>query len=146
MRPSLLVSLLLFSILISDVQAIRLNKGFLPVGHDQIHVGVEVAIHCKDENCSGNIRKLVSKANSNPTTTNTATTISKNDKNGGTKAGSISTGKLNTNGLSEKEESFSVKSSPVSEHREASPEHYPDILDIAGMDYSPAKRKPPIHN
>ncbi|KAK4764759.1 hypothetical protein SAY86_025849 [Trapa natans] len=25
-------------------------------------------------------------------------------------------------------------------------EHYPDIVDIAGMDYSPAKRKPPIHN
>uniref|UniRef100_A0ACD5UGD0 Uncharacterized protein n=1 Tax=Avena sativa TaxID=4498 RepID=A0ACD5UGD0_AVESA len=23
---------------------------------------------------------------------------------------------------------------------------YPDILDIAGMDYSPAARKPPIHN
>ncbi|XP_074576493.1 uncharacterized protein LOC141833013 [Curcuma longa] len=23
---------------------------------------------------------------------------------------------------------------------------YPDALDIAGMDYSPAKRKPPIHN
>ncbi|XP_042409502.1 uncharacterized protein LOC121998924 [Zingiber officinale] len=23
---------------------------------------------------------------------------------------------------------------------------YPDNLDIAGMDYSPAKRKPPIHN
>uniref|UniRef100_A0A0D9WA92 Uncharacterized protein n=1 Tax=Leersia perrieri TaxID=77586 RepID=A0A0D9WA92_9ORYZ len=23
---------------------------------------------------------------------------------------------------------------------------YPDILDIAGMDYSPATRKPPIHN
>ncbi|CAM0901957.1 unnamed protein product [Alopecurus aequalis] len=23
---------------------------------------------------------------------------------------------------------------------------YPDILDIAGMDYSPASRKPPIHN
>ncbi|XP_039120813.1 uncharacterized protein LOC120257403 [Dioscorea cayenensis subsp. rotundata] len=23
---------------------------------------------------------------------------------------------------------------------------YPDLLDIAGMDYSPAKRKPPIHN
>ncbi|CAL9123860.1 unnamed protein product [Musa textilis] len=26
------------------------------------------------------------------------------------------------------------------------PPSYPDILDIAGMDYSPAKRKPPIHN
>jgi hypothetical protein len=23
---------------------------------------------------------------------------------------------------------------------------YPDIMDIAGMDYSPAARKPPIHN
>jgi hypothetical protein len=23
---------------------------------------------------------------------------------------------------------------------------YPDIMDIAGMDYSPATRKPPIHN
>jgi hypothetical protein len=22
----------------------------------------------------------------------------------------------------------------------------PDVLDIAGMDYSPAQRKPPIHN
>ncbi|KAG1327828.1 putative Peptidase B [Cocos nucifera] len=26
------------------------------------------------------------------------------------------------------------------------PQTYPDTLDIAGMDYSPAKRKPPIHN
>ncbi|KAJ0965972.1 hypothetical protein J5N97_027110 [Dioscorea zingiberensis] len=25
-------------------------------------------------------------------------------------------------------------------------ETYPDAIDIAGMDYSPAKRKPPIHN
>lgn len=25
-------------------------------------------------------------------------------------------------------------------------EHYPDVIDIAGMDYSPAKRRPPIHN
>jgi hypothetical protein len=24
--------------------------------------------------------------------------------------------------------------------------YYPDIMDIAGMDYSPATRKPPIHN
>jgi hypothetical protein len=23
---------------------------------------------------------------------------------------------------------------------------YPDLMDIAGMDYSPATRKPPIHN
>lgn len=25
-------------------------------------------------------------------------------------------------------------------------QNYPDTLDIAGMDYSPAKRMPPIHN
>ncbi|PKA47860.1 Putative clathrin assembly protein [Apostasia shenzhenica] len=31
-------------------------------------------------------------------------------------------------------------------HWERSPETYPDMFDIAGMDYSPAKRKPPIHN
>lgn len=44
------------------------------------------------------------------------------------------------------EENFIVNASPVSEHPEASPEGYPDIIDIAGMDYSPARRKPPIHN
>ena len=30
------------------------------------------------------------------------------------------------------------------EHRESRHEHSPDLVDI--MDYSPAKRKPPIHN
>ncbi|XP_020578613.1 uncharacterized protein LOC110023499 [Phalaenopsis equestris] len=29
---------------------------------------------------------------------------------------------------------------------QTSPESYPDIYDIAGMDYSPAKKKSPIHN
>ena len=43
-----------------------------------------------------------------------------------------------------KQENFSVKSSPV--QVEAAPKHYPDVLDIAGMDYSPARRKSPIHN
>lgn len=39
------------------------------------------------------------------------------------------------------------RKSPISEHRQSSAgEQCPDILDIAGMDYSPAKRKPPIHN
>ncbi|OWM65960.1 uncharacterized protein LOC116199050 [Punica granatum] len=39
-------------------------------------------------------------------------------------------------------EGFSVKSSTTAPKHE----HYPDIIDIAGMDYSPAKRKPPVHN
>lgn len=44
----------------------------------------------------------------------------------------------------EEEKNLSVQSSQVSSHSKASSEHYPDVLDIA--DYSPAKRKPPIHN
>ncbi|KAL1563458.1 hypothetical protein AAHA92_05921 [Salvia divinorum] len=40
-----------------------------------------------------------------------------------------------------------VKSSSTAEQLpEASHETYPGILDIAGMDYSQARRKPPIHN
>ncbi|KAI3771776.1 hypothetical protein L6452_02944 [Arctium lappa] len=26
------------------------------------------------------------------------------------------------------------------------PPRFPDVIDLAGMDYSPARRKPPIHN
>lgn len=55
-------------------------------------------------------------------------------------------GKLSTDVLGGKRESFSVDSSPDSNHREATPERYPDTLDIDEMDYSPARRKPPIHN
>ncbi|KAL8037426.1 hypothetical protein ABFX02_11G039000 [Erythranthe guttata] len=45
-----------------------------------------------------------------------------------------------------KEEKMSVKSSPTTTTEKRQPEMYPDILDIAGMDYSQARRKPPIHN
>lgn len=59
-------------------------------------------------------------------------------------------GKMNTSATTKqredngKRENFSVKSSPV--QLEAAPKHYPYVLDIAGMDYSPARRKSPIHN
>lgn len=39
-----------------------------------------------------------------------------------------------------------VRTLATSEHRELHHEHYPDLVDIAEMDYSPARRKPPIHN
>ncbi|PSS08172.1 Auxin-induced protein like [Actinidia chinensis var. chinensis] len=143
MRPSLLVSFLFLSIFISEVQGIRLKKGFFAnIGYHKIH---EEAIQCKEGQCSGNnIRKLVEKATSTiPTTT---TIISKNEKNGGPKVWSNPEGKLNTKRQSGKEESLTVSSPPVSEHREAINQRYPDILDLAGMDYTPARRKPPIHN
>lgn len=49
-------------------------------------------------------------------------------------------------GHSEHEKSFSVNSSPASEHRDSTNGPYPDIIDIAGMDYTPATGKTPIHN
>nr|KAJ0195342.1 hypothetical protein LSAT_V11C700361170 [Lactuca sativa] len=48
-----------------------------------------------------------------------------------------------------KDEKFSTTSVPVSSKHgktEIVSEPYPDVVDITGMDYSPAKRKPPIHN
>uniref|UniRef100_A0A5B7ARH7 Uncharacterized protein n=1 Tax=Davidia involucrata TaxID=16924 RepID=A0A5B7ARH7_DAVIN len=131
MKSSLLASLLLLSILISEAQGIRLKKGFVSAEQHKIHEGTLIktnnggvgeVILCKEGHCSGNSRKLMTK------TTSSTSTTSKNDKNGG------------------EEENFSVSSSPVPKHREAAPERYPDILDIAGMDYSPARKKPPIHN
>ncbi|XAR66817.1 hypothetical protein NMG60_11013162 [Bertholletia excelsa] len=150
MRPSLLVSLVLLSIFVSQVQGIRLNKGFLASGDQKIHEGAVIkasngaavgnAVNCKQGHCSGDSRKLMTIATSSPPTT---TSTSKNDKKGGTVEWSMPEDKPNTSG---KEKSFSPNSSSVSDHREAASEHYPDILDIAGMDYSPANRKPPIHN
>ncbi|XP_059635231.1 uncharacterized protein LOC132277389 [Cornus florida] len=128
MRPSLLVSLLLLSILFYEAQGIRLKKEFASMELHKVHEGsviktsnggVGEVILCKDGQCSGNSRKLMTK------TTSSTTTTSKNDKNGGNKQ---------------------LSSSSVSEHREATSEPYPDSLDIAGMDYALARRKPPIHN
>lgn len=34
----------------------------------------------------------------------------------------------------------------VNKQKEVSDEKYLDLVDIAGMDYSPAKKNPPIHN
>ncbi|CAK9145993.1 unnamed protein product [Ilex paraguariensis] len=134
MRPSLLVSLLLLSIFFYDAQGIRLEKGIFAAGKHKIQKEgvVEEVNSCTDGHCSGLIRKLMAKTNS----TSRTITTSKNGKNEGNRAG----------GLGGKEENLSVSSSPDSGHGESSPEHYPDSLDIAGMDYSLARRKAPIHN
>ncbi|KAL3747838.1 hypothetical protein ACJRO7_016623 [Eucalyptus globulus] len=59
---------------------------------------------------------------------------------GGSEAKSTLEGERSNSGqLGGGKENLSVNSPSASEH-------YPDIMDIAGMDYSPAKRKPPIHN
>ncbi|XP_074369679.1 uncharacterized protein LOC141711149 [Apium graveolens] len=55
------------------------------------------------------------------------------------------TGKMSSRDR-EKQENFSVKSSPVVEQQQAPPKQFPDVMDLSGMDYSPARRKSPIHN
>ncbi|KAL1553739.1 hypothetical protein AAHA92_14372 [Salvia divinorum] len=75
----------------------------------------------KSKHFSGRARKLMI-ASPIPTTE----TIAKNEKN--------------TN----KEKSGTKVT--AAEQRLAADETYPGILDIAGMDYSQARRKPPIHN
>ncbi|XP_059454615.1 uncharacterized protein LOC132184854 isoform X2 [Corylus avellana] len=83
-------------------------------------------ILCKDgEHCSGKNRKLINTATS--TTTTTTTTTSKNHEK------------------HEEKENFSVNGRPTAEHHEIGNDHFPADL-ISEMDYSPAKRKPPIHN
>ncbi|KAF5200968.1 hypothetical protein FRX31_009442 [Thalictrum thalictroides] len=154
----LVACFILFSLLLK-IQGIRLEPGLKKpdqqqrvVDHEEkkerlIEVeetGVEEHILCKDGHCSGrSTRKLITK-------TPSTTTTSKNVKSEGTKVDP----KMNhqptdhAHGHGGNEENFSVKSSssPKSEHGEATTGQYPDIIDIAGMDYSPARRKPPIHN
>ncbi|PIA45618.1 hypothetical protein AQUCO_01600084v1 [Aquilegia coerulea] len=158
----LLCSLVLFSLLV-EIQGIRLEPGLDKLvqqrgNHEEKKdrlfevestggVGnngfdAEVVL-CKDGHCSGrSTRKLITKAPS-------ATTTSKNVKSEGTKVDPKMNHQPTTDhahGHGGNEENFSVKSSPKPEHGEATTGRYPDIIDIAGMDYSPARRKPPIHN
>ncbi|XP_042411779.1 uncharacterized protein LOC122003634 [Zingiber officinale] len=52
------------------------------------------------------------------------------------------------NGVSvdSKQEQVHVHSSAAPPPETEPRQNYPDTLDIAGMDYSPAKKMPPIHN
>ncbi|KAL4654239.1 hypothetical protein ACB092_01G363800 [Castanea dentata] len=156
MRPYLAVSLLLLSLLLSEVQGIRLDKSFMSsVGKHKVHEensaltkihdsAVQEVILCKDGHCSGKNRKLIT---TTTTSTTSTTTTSKNEKNGENKADANSKGKSGSGELGE-QENFMVKGRPTSEVSQSHDHHeqFPDIIDLAEMDYSPAKRKPPIHN
>ncbi|KAI3446826.1 hypothetical protein Pfo_003491 [Paulownia fortunei] len=148
MRSWMLISLLLLSVLIHEAQGIRLRKRNPSDRQHNIHKilqgrsndGVEEIILCKGKHCSGRIRKLIM------TPISSTTTIAKNDKNEENKAHPKSEGSSTNEKIARKAENLSVNSSSITEQRQPALETYPDILDIAGMDYSQARRKPPIHN
>ncbi|KAJ6992493.1 hypothetical protein NC653_015777 [Populus alba x Populus x berolinensis] len=72
-------------------------------------------------------------------------TVLQNEKNGENKADPISKGRSANGEIVGEHEKSSVSSSPNSEHR-VTKDHYEEIMDLTEMDYSPARRKPPIHN
>ncbi|XP_042480117.1 uncharacterized protein LOC122061024 [Macadamia integrifolia] len=159
MRLDLLVFLMLF--LLVEVQGIRvLQQEFSSAGHQIFHeenerslkkesdgVGKAVAVLCRDGHCSGRSRKLIENSS-----TSSTSTYSKSVKNSGGGTKMEPTPKhghlLSDEGLDgTNKENFSVESSPAASGQgKMAPEHHPDIIDITRMDYSPAKRKPPIHN
>ncbi|KAF6147653.1 hypothetical protein GIB67_031644 [Kingdonia uniflora] len=116
-----------------QTQGIRLKQEFMSTEAEvSDESGVGMVVLCQDGCCSGRSRKLL--------TQNIPSSTARKE---GEKVDHTSSNKAE---LKVKEEELSVKPTPVSKHREPVPERYPDIIDIAGMDYSPAKRKPPIHN
>ncbi|CAA2960132.1 Hypothetical predicted protein [Olea europaea subsp. europaea] len=89
---------------------------------------------------AGRNGKLITKA---VTHISSSDTIFKSEKTEGNKDHT----KSKSDKISVTEENLPTNSSTVTDEKQQPvPEPYPDILDIAGMDYSQARRKPPIHN
>ncbi|XP_011078563.1 uncharacterized protein LOC105162266 [Sesamum indicum] len=145
----MLTSLLLLSVLVPEAQGMRLRKDPSPLDNKQQKIneflqrritsgdGVEEGFLCKGKHCSGRIRKLIMASIS------TTPTTAKNDKD---KAHTKTEGFSANKKLAKKDKNLSRNLSAVTEQRQPNPDNYPDTLDIAGMDYSQARRKPPIHN
>ncbi|XP_040998026.1 uncharacterized protein LOC121244049 [Juglans microcarpa x Juglans regia] len=164
MRTNLLVLslLLILSLLLSEAQGIRLDKKFMSHWQRKVHEdhgsalvektngGVGEVILCKDGHCiSGKNRKLITTTSTSPSTT---IPTSKNEMNEENKADPMSKGEPGNGKDHGEEENLVVNhgktGSTSDQHQEfAHSEHFPaDIIDMAELDYSPARRKPPIHN
>ncbi|KAK7347150.1 hypothetical protein VNO80_21677 [Phaseolus coccineus] len=141
MKPSFVVFLLLLSLLLAQTQGIRLGKVSLPVQQQKQQNGestllkrsnsdAEETVLCnKDKECTGKLknRKLIT------TSISTTQSLSKNVEE--SKAEHlVYENTRNVNAVS----SWKQKNVPE--------EHNHDLVEITEMDYSPAKRKPPIHN
>ncbi|CAI9754718.1 unnamed protein product [Fraxinus pennsylvanica] len=143
----LLMSLLI--LMLHEAQGLRLTRESVSARHHhdipesvperRNNGGVQEDFHCKIRHCSGRNGKLITKT---VTHISSGDTMSKNDKTEGNKDHT----KSRSEKISVTEENLPTNSSSVTEKQQPAPEPYPDVLDIAGMDYSQARRKPPIHN
>ncbi|XP_004508405.1 uncharacterized protein [Cicer arietinum] len=138
MRPFYIVSLLILLILLTKAQGIRLGKvtlAFEQEKHDEENTllkrsntinDANEAILCNDKKqCTGNIKNRKSVT----TSISTTKSLSKNVKN-----------REDVN-VNEEAKDIKVKSMTTSKYYATE-----DLVDITEMDYSPARRKPPIHN
>ncbi|KAI3714921.1 hypothetical protein L6452_21883 [Arctium lappa] len=143
--------LVLSSLLTYKAQGIRLGKVTLsPRNHeDIIKISLVKGINQADQSLakttteisSGTNRKLMTKITSSKTTTTITEKIDGNKHDPEPEVQS-------THGLVGKQETSSFNSLENSKHwkTEVSTEQYPDDIDIAGMDYTPARKKSPVHN
>ncbi|KAK8602084.1 hypothetical protein V6N13_058258 [Hibiscus sabdariffa] len=139
MKPfHLAFSLLVLFIFLSSVQGIRLAKSFKPTGPHPVEEGALMnnsngvtgdVILCKQGHCTGKGRKLFTAA---PPPTSPIT--SKREDKGENEA---------------KNPTSKLKSAAKEGNggkQEKLRDQYADIKDIVEMDYSPARRKTPVHN
>ncbi|KZV27427.1 hypothetical protein F511_02536 [Dorcoceras hygrometricum] len=152
MKSWLVISLLFSSFMIHEAQGVSLRRGSLLDDKNDIHRkfvplnrindggeedGEGLTIIHQVKKLSGRSRKLI-------VSTTSTTKTAKNAKNEDDKADlSNPEGSSNKEKMGKKEEKLSVNSSS---QNQATREVYPDVMDIAGMDYSQARRRPPIHN
>ncbi|CAA2960130.1 uncharacterized protein LOC111389495 isoform X2 [Olea europaea var. sylvestris] len=143
-------SWLLLILMLHGAESLRLTKESVSARNNndipesvperRINGGVGEVFHCKIRHCSGRNGKLITKA---VTHISSSDTIFKSEKTEGNKDHT----KSKSDKISVTEENLPTNSSTVTDEKQQPvPEPYPDILDIAGMDYSQARRKPPIHN
>ncbi|XP_073132556.1 uncharacterized protein [Henckelia pumila] len=143
----IIISLLLSSFMIHEARGMSLRRGSLLdhyksddiigkiVPLDDQGLTSNIVDHQVKEKFSGRSRKLIVSPTSSSTTQTAKNHVKMNEEDKAHHS--------NTKGSSnkeKKEEKISVNSSTQRQ------EVYPDVMDIAGMDYSQARRRPPIHN
>ncbi|XP_010927345.1 uncharacterized protein [Elaeis guineensis] len=143
MKPAMrVVSLLLLLLLATTTQGIRLDAESLAAFHNNIHekgssmggvnkVGV-APCGINGQYSSGRSRKLMNKR----------MVALKNERSKGTVFDAARSHRYSKEDVGRNGEDGLHVEPPVSKQ----PQSLPDMLEIAGMDYSPAKRVPPIHN
>ncbi|KAI3701533.1 hypothetical protein L6452_26692 [Arctium lappa] len=150
MKPSFMLILLLLSMFLYQPQGIRLenlslsasnHQKFIPKSSSSINGDEGLAMATDQVSPAGINRKLMTK-------TIGSTSTPTNNKNYKIDHDLKSEVKF-TRGQLENEVFFSTTVAPENpkrKNKQVVSEEYSDVIDITGMDYSPAKRKPPIHN